>query len=508
MKKITHAHILLFFTLGLSLNSFAQLPSEIDLDNGWYLSWNDEFDYEDSQLDNNWISQNGPSGGMVICSRWRENAVVANGILELQAKKENRGGQEWTAASIWTKEKFHYGYYECKYKYAGATGTNNSFWMWTGYDIPEGEKAVELDPNEGHYPNKVNTNIHNWTDKHEDGSHDIWPEYFEMGGIEKEVAYTHKLSTPINTNKIRFSSNHGSHFHIGEFRVYAPNANGYPKDATANGADNEVDGLVNHSRATGTTFSASGNYVIDGRNTSPENVADGINLGAAASWITQKEGEKWLEISFSESKEVGCIQFTNGWLSGSTWKNLIDNYKIEYHNGHEWVEIADFNIAYGADFSEEFHTVGMLWTEDVIKYYFDGELIRTFPHDFVTAETKIYLSLALLSDGLAGAVTDAIDGTSMKVDYVRYYQYNENTSVGNTAGNKVEVFPNPASNQISFKGISPNDSISIFDATGNRLIHHDQVNESTINIASLPQGMYCYLIESQHGSKSGTFIKN
>ena len=56
----------------------------VDTINGWELSWHDEFDYPDNQLENNWTSQNGNSGGLVLCSRWRENAEVHDGILELK----------------------------------------------------------------------------------------------------------------------------------------------------------------------------------------------------------------------------------------------------------------------------------------------------------------------------------------------------------------------------------------------------------------------------------------
>jgi beta-glucanase (GH16 family) len=136
------------------------LPNELVK---WQLVWNDEFDYPDSLLDKNWISQNAPSGH-ILCSRWRENAVVNNGTLKLVNRKESRGGQEWTSGNIWTKEQFQYGYYECRYRYAAAKGTNNSFWlMMKGIQPTEG-KFFELDINEGHYPNSVNTNIHNWSD--------------------------------------------------------------------------------------------------------------------------------------------------------------------------------------------------------------------------------------------------------------------------------------------------------------------------------------------------------
>ena len=144
-------------------------------DGKWTLLFKDEFDGADKELDKAWEFQNGPSGH-ILCSRWRENALVTNGLLRLQAKKEERAGQSWTAASMWTKTKFMYGYFECRYKYAKAKGTNNSFWIMTRgrseakVQGAQGTKAIEgqfeIDINEGHYPDSINMNIHNWSGKH------------------------------------------------------------------------------------------------------------------------------------------------------------------------------------------------------------------------------------------------------------------------------------------------------------------------------------------------------
>ena len=152
----------------------AEQPSKLPAGK-WKLMFKDEFSGADKEQDKAWEFQNGPSGH-ILCSRWRENAVVTNGILRLLAKKEERGGQKWTAASMWTKNKFLYGYFECRYKYAKAKGTNNSFWLMTrdraeakatgdkNVDAIEGQ--FEVDINEGHYPDKINMNIHNWSGKH------------------------------------------------------------------------------------------------------------------------------------------------------------------------------------------------------------------------------------------------------------------------------------------------------------------------------------------------------
>jgi len=130
----------------------------------WELIRSGEFNGSDKDLDQRWISQNGPSGH-ILCSRWRENVTVTNGLLQLVARKEKNGGQDWTAGSIWTREMFQYSYFECRYRYAAADGLNNSFWLMptSAKKIKRG-KFFEIDFNEGHFPNKVNNNIHNHSD--------------------------------------------------------------------------------------------------------------------------------------------------------------------------------------------------------------------------------------------------------------------------------------------------------------------------------------------------------
>ena len=148
---------------------------------GWKLLWSDEFDYADSRLDEKWVSENA-SPTHILCSRWRENAVVTNGMLRLCNRKEKRGGKEWTSASVWTKARFKYGYFECRYRYAAATGTNNSFWFVT---LPHGvDEGFEIDVNEGHYPSEINTNIHDYEKVfYKDGkkSHKVNAKAFNLG---------------------------------------------------------------------------------------------------------------------------------------------------------------------------------------------------------------------------------------------------------------------------------------------------------------------------------------
>lgn len=127
---------------------------------GKQLAWEETFDGSVSNLDARWSFQNGPSGH-ILCSRWRDNVAVSNGVCRLLNKKETRAGQAWTSASLWTKRLFQYGTFECRYRYGASTGLNNSFWLMTQGGTTNTPGRFEIDINEGHSPNEVNMNIHN-----------------------------------------------------------------------------------------------------------------------------------------------------------------------------------------------------------------------------------------------------------------------------------------------------------------------------------------------------------
>ena len=133
----------------------------------WKLVWKDEFNYKSrDRLLKVWTSENGPTHH-TLCSRWPENVEVGDGTLRLVNHKESRGGQDWTSGSLTTRKDFLYGYFECRYKYAAATGTNNSFWIMsrnTGI-MPSKGKPFEIDINEGHYPSEYTNTVHEWTAK-------------------------------------------------------------------------------------------------------------------------------------------------------------------------------------------------------------------------------------------------------------------------------------------------------------------------------------------------------
>jgi hypothetical protein len=224
---------------------------------------------------------------------------------------------------------------------------------------------------------------------------------------------TVQLETPVETRRIRLTSNHGSNFHLGEFRIYNVNPAGYP-DPFSKSADQDKPGLVN--------FAADAKIKTSGfHKNGPDVSANLVDGRIDTSWITQSDGTKSVEFSFPQKRTVGCVQFINGWKQGDRWKGMMDNYRVEYHDGSKWVEMAKFDILDGEyNFARDFHTYGLEWTEDELVFYFNGKEIRREKNKFCHQPAPVWLSLAII--GWGGKITDAIDGTFMEVDYVRIYQ--------------------------------------------------------------------------------------
>ena len=370
------------------------------------LAWSDEFDYADTELDKAWESQNAPSTH-ILCSRWRENARVDNGTLKLINRKEKRGGQEWTSGSIWTRQQFKYGFFECRYRYAAAEGTNNSFWIMTR---DPGTGPFEIDINEGHYPNEVNTNIHYWShvvagkgrQNHKSASRT-----FPFGGRTEHVL---QLEQPVTARKVRLTSTQTAAIAISDLSVLAPTA---PKegDTVPVGAD--------LARLDSARVTVSGSLKTD-ETTAPDNVVDEKKETA---WISQRDGEKWIEIDLGQAVQIGTIRFQSGLpVAGSSErKHPVNAYTLQYSNGDRWIDMTDYDISKGeVNLARDFHTYALEWTESELVFYFNGKEIRREKNTGSHRAAPVWLSLAIIP--WAGRITDAIDGTFMEVDYVRVYQ--------------------------------------------------------------------------------------
>lgn len=365
------------------------------------LQWRDEFDYADAELDQHWESQNSPSTH-ILCSRWRENARVENGTLKLTNRKEKRGGQEWTSGSLWTRKQFKYGFFECRYRYAAAEGTNNSFWLMTRDKAPG--NPFEIDINEGHYPNEINTNIHYWTDvvagkgrqNHKSASRT-----FPLGVRTDHVL---QLERPVTTRKVRLLSKQTGVLAVSEFQILSKD-----KPADAVGALPALD----LARGDAATVSVSGNL-------KPEVAVDDKPETA---WISQREGEKWIEVDLGDEAEIGAVRFKSGApVPGSQErKHPLNSYKLQYQADGRWIDMTEYDVAKGdVNLARDFHTYALEWTETELVFYFNGNEIRREKNTGSHRASPVWLSLAIIP--WAGRITDSIDGTFMEVDYVRVYE--------------------------------------------------------------------------------------
>ena len=98
-----------------------------------------------------------------------------------------------------------------------------------------------------------------------------------------------------------------------------------------------------------------------------------------------------------------------------------DEINMNIHNwsGKHWAKSKE-KKADGANLADTFHTYGLEWNKDELIWFFDGKEIRREKNTICHKPAPVWLSLAIIK--WAGPVSDAIDGTSMDVDYVRVYQ--------------------------------------------------------------------------------------
>ncbi len=408
-----HRLLLAVFTMLTPL-----LLADPPADPSWQLVFADEFTGTTADLDAKWTFQNGPNGH-ILCSRWRDNAALEDGLLKLVGRKETRAGQDWTAASCWTKQQFQYGYFECRYRYLPSTGTNNSFWIMT-----QGKPAqrFEIDINEGHYPNEINMNLHNWSGQH-------WAKggrwYFGPpipAPTQDDAGFQFVLDEPITTDRIRFVSNDGGPVRVMELRAFPPSTEGYPSVfPNVIEAQPDVPNLALAAQAEASS-TLEPKYAA-------ANAIDG-KLGTDSRWLSKHAaGPHTLTLTFARPQTVGCLQLISGWQDAAGWHDIVNDFHFEFWNGTAWQPIPQASskglqpthiVDDEHNLGKDFHVYGLEWTENELIYFFDGKEIRRQPHDICRGPAPVYLSLAIM--GWAGPVTNAIDGQSMDVDYVRVWQ--------------------------------------------------------------------------------------
>lgn len=135
---------------------------------GWTLDWHDEFD--GAALDHTkWVEETGdPKNGndeKQFYTARPENLRLENGMLVIEARRENHGGMAFTSARITTQGLFErtHGRYEARIKIPRGQGIWPAFWL-LGADCAKvpwprcGE--IDIMENIGKEPNLVHGTVH------------------------------------------------------------------------------------------------------------------------------------------------------------------------------------------------------------------------------------------------------------------------------------------------------------------------------------------------------------
>jgi beta-glucanase (GH16 family) len=147
----------------------------------WKLVWSDEFDYAGLPDSSKWTAQIGGHGWgnnelQFYTSGRAENARVGNGMLTIEAHKENWDSMQYTSARLVSKNKgdWQYGKIDVKAKLPKGRGTWPAIWML------------------------ASTSPFNWPD---DGEIDIMEHVgFDQGTVHASV-HTKKFNHVIGTQK-------------------------------------------------------------------------------------------------------------------------------------------------------------------------------------------------------------------------------------------------------------------------------------------------------------------
>jgi len=170
MKSISRQRLRFFYSsivlwFFISLTSYSQQPSS----SGYRLVWSDEFNYRGLPDPKKWNYDVGGHGWgnnelQYYTEKRLENARVENGMLVIEARKENFQDKQYTSARLVTKGKgdWKYGKIEVRAKIPDGRGTWPAIWMLastTPLNWPD-DGEIDIMEHVGWNPHYIHGSVH------------------------------------------------------------------------------------------------------------------------------------------------------------------------------------------------------------------------------------------------------------------------------------------------------------------------------------------------------------
>lgn len=147
----------------------------------------------------------------------------------------------------------------------------------------------------------------------------------------------------------------------------------------------------------------------------------------------------------------------------------------------------------------DFHTYTITWDSTYIKWYMDDQLyyllnITNGTNGTEEFHKKFYLILNLAVGGNWPGYPDATTQfpADFVVDYIRVYKDKAELTVNEINQNAVTVYPNPAEDLLTIKGLTEETALTyaIYSLNGDQLVQQELDLSNTIDIKQLASGMY------------------
>ena len=239
-------------------------------------------------------------------------------------------------------------------------------------------------------------------------------------------------------------------------------------------------------------------------------------FSSTSQWVNSNKHEYTYDANGNMTDEISSL-----WLSStSQWENT---YKGEYtydansnrtiviysdwnSTTSQWENWQKFEYTYDAngnmtvEIDSEWNSTTNQW-ENSYKYeftydlaYLNNDLILPFFYDFSVNK-------------LTAITTYGYDGTTWANLHAETFKYSDITSVPEVNNIAYTVYPNPASEYVTFDISEPtiNSKVDIFTVQGKRILSQS-LNDKTVDVSALPKGIYFYQLSIDGKFSNGKIV--